>query len=249
MYPARVLESYPHDADAFTQGLHLEEDGTLIESTGLYGESTVRRVDVESGRLLHCERLPGAWFGEGVTVQAGRCIQLLWREGLLLVRDARTLKLRDTVALPSGISEGWGITGDGAGSLFVSDGSDILHELDAHSFRVNRRIAVHAAGRPLPNLNELQWVRGEVWANLWHEDRLAVIEPRSGAVRCFVDLRGLLTAEERRSLGRTPALQQEAVLNGLAYDEPTGRLLVTGKLWPRLFAIATEALQKVEQKP
>lgn len=135
VYPARVLESYPHDADAFTQGLHLEEDGTLIESTGLYGESTVRRVDVESGRLLHCERLPGAWFGEGVTVQAGRCIQLLWREGLLLVRDARTLKLRDTVALPSGISEGWGITGDGAGSLFVSDGSDILHELDAHSAR------------------------------------------------------------------------------------------------------------------
>jgi len=238
-----VVNAYPHDPGAFTQGLFLEPAGTLIESTGVYGASTVRRVDLRTGRLLRCERLPSSWFGEGVTVQAGRCIQLLWREGLILVRDPRTFKLRDSFPLPPAIAQGWGITGDGRGSLFVSDGSSTLTVLDDATFEVGRRLPVHSGGRELEGLNDLQWVRGEIWANLWHDERLAIINPSCGSVRCFVDLRRLLTAEQRRGLGNGSAeLRHEAVLNGIAFDEREGRLYVTGKCWPALFEIRTEAL-------
>mmetsp|Transcript_9628 Transcript_9628/g.29324 ORF Transcript_9628/g.29324 Transcript_9628/m.29324 type:complete len:280 (-) Transcript_9628:2395-3234(-) len=243
-YSADVVNSFPHDTGAFTQGLQLDPNGaTLIESTGLYGESTVRRVELASGRVLQCEHLPSSWFGEGIAVQAGRCIQLLWREGIILVRDPSSLKLRDTVPLPSGIAEGWGITGDGQQSLFVSDGSSTLHELDDRTFNVKRRLRVRAGPRELPALNDLQWVNGEIWANLWHEEKLAVINPADGSVRCFVDLRRLLKPEERRQLGGSPAMRAEAVLNGLAYDPQASRLFVTGKCWPRIFEIDTDALR------
>jgi glutamine cyclotransferase len=243
-YSAVVVNSFPHDPSAFTQGLHMDPQGsTLIESTGLYGQSTVRRVDLVSGRVLQSERLHSSWFGEGLTVQAGRCIQLLWREGLALVRDPDTLKLRETLPLPPGIAEGWGITGDGRGSLFISDGTSTLHELDEHTFEVKRRLGVKANGRELPALNDLQWVHGEIWANLWHEEKLAVIQPSDGSVRCFVDLQNLLSPAERRALGGgSDALREEAVLNGIAYDEGARRLFVTGKCWPTIFEIETEAL-------
>ena len=229
----RVVASFPHDAGAFTQGLYYEEDrGTLLESTGLYGESSARRVQFESGRVLESSELPADQFGEGLAVCGAECFQLTWRERLCLVRDAATLDLRRTVALPPTMREGWGITHDGAGTLYASDGSSRLHVLSGPRFELSHTVEVTAAGRPLYYLNDLQWVGGEVWANVWHDERIAVIDPRSGAVRCFVDLSGLLTPTERRLLG-----SDEHVLNGLAHDASSGRTFVTGKCWPRLFEI------------
>ena len=190
-----------------------------------------RRVEIESGHALDEERLERRWFGEGLSVVGDVCYQLLWREGLCLIRCADTLALRRTAALPRGMLEGWGLTTDGAGLLYASDGSSTLHVLDAQTLEVTRRIPVSVGGRPLRNINDLQFVRGEIWANVWREDKLACIDPTSGDVRAFVDLSPLLTDEERSKLG------MEECLNGLAYDEERDELFVTGKCWPKLFRL------------
>lgn len=230
----RLLATYPHDSGAFTQGLYYEHPrGTLLESTGLYGSSTVRRVDFQTGRVRSSESLPDDWFGEGLTAQGDRCVQLLWKNGHGLVRDRETLKLRGTFPLPRSVREGWGLTHDGEGTFFVSDGTSQITCLDT-SFAPARTLTVRSGGRELRQLNELQWVRGELWANIWHDDRVAVINPTTGEVRCFIDLSDLLSPQERRQL------HEEFVLNGLAFDEHAGRVFVTGKCWPWLFEIAVE---------
>ena len=227
-----LLATHPHDRYAFTQGLHFEpRTKTLLESTGLYGGSSARRVEIESGHVLDEERLERRGFGEGLSVVGDVCYQLLWREGLCLIRCADTLALRRTAALPRGMLEGWGLTTDGAGLLYASDGSSTLHVLDAQTLEVTRRTPVSVGGRPLRNINDLQFVRGEIWANVWREDKLACIDPTSGDVRAFVDLSPLLTDEERSKLG------MEECLNGLAYDEERDELFVTGKCWPKLFRL------------
>jgi glutaminyl-peptide cyclotransferase len=230
-YSFNVLKSFPHDPSAFTQGLYFEPGGTLIESTGLYGSSSIRRVDIETGQVQQIERLPHDWFGEGLTVFGDKCVQLLWREGLMILRDPQSFEIRRTLPLPRGIREGWGATTDGAGSIYVSDGTSSLHVLSADTLEVVRTVKVRAGGRELRYVNELQWVRGEVWANIYGDDRLAAIDPQSGEVRCFVDLEPILSPEERWRC------HAEAVLNGLAYDAEQDRLFVTGKLWPKLYEI------------
>lgn len=193
----RLLQTFPHDPSAFTQGLYFEPEGTLVESTGLYGRSSIRRVDLESGRVLRSEQLPSEWFGEGVTAHGDTFIQLLWREGLILERDAKTFALLRSYPLPHGIREGWGATTDGKGTLYVSDGTSTLHALSLDSMKPMRRVMVQAGGRQVRFVNELQWVQGEIWANIYGMDLLAAIDPMSGQVRCFVDLESILSREER----------------------------------------------------
>ena len=245
---ATVLAEYPHDPYAFTQGLHYEpRTQTLLESTGLYGGSTCRRVDIKSGKVLACEHLEPDHFGEGLSVDGTTLLQLLWRVGLCLVRDATTLRCRRVLPLPIGMREGWGLTSDGAGAFWASDGSSTLHELDARSLEVRRTVQVRVGGRALPSINDLQWVDGILLANIWRQDRLAAIDPDTGEVRAFVDLSNLLPPGERRRLG------PEEVLNGIAYDPSGGGaedasedgggdmmggcLYVTGKCWPKLFKV------------
>lgn len=232
----RVVAAFPHDSGAFTQGLQYERDrGTLLESTGLYGESSVRRVELETGRVLRIELLPEDIFGEGLAVCGDACFQLTWRERLCLVHDAATFELRRVHKLPRTMREGWGLTHDEQGTLFASDGSSTLHVLSADTFQQVRTLPVTAAGRPLSRINDLQWVRGEIWANLWHDERVAVIDPTDGTVVRFIDLSRLLTKDERRFLDT-----DEHVLNGLAYDPDGDRVFVTGKCWPRLFEIEVD---------
>ena len=237
-YGHRVVASFPHDPKAFTQGLHYEPSGTLLESTGLYGESSVRRVELATGRVLEMEPLPADLFGEGLAVCGSTCFQLTWRERLCLVRDTATFAMLGTAPIPATMREGWGLTHDGKDALYASDGSSTLHVFDDTTLQVTRRVQVTAGGSPLPRINDLQWIKGELWANLWHDERVAVIQPESGVVRCFIDLSGLLTANERRRLD-----SHEHVLNGLAHDPTTGRIFVTGKCWPRLFEVEVPELE------
>lgn len=223
--PARVLAVYPHDPAAFTQGLAFA-DGLLYEGTGLYGRSTLRAVEPASGRVLRRVALPASLFGEGITLWQGQVIQLTWRAGRILrwtmggFEPAGELRLQ---------GEGWGLTADGR-HWIVSDGSAWLYFLDPADGRELRRVQVLDGGRPLARLNELEYVDGEVWANIWHQDLIARIDPSRGRVLGYLDLSQLWPMAQRPS--------REAVLNGIAHDPATGTVYVTGKLWPHLFRIA-----------
>lgn len=220
-----VVHVYPHDPNAFTQGL-VYVDGDLYESTGRNGQSSVRRVDVESGRVLEKYDLPSQYFGEGLADWGGSLVQLTWTSGKGFVYDRSSFKLLRTFGYQG---EGWGLTQDKK-SLILSDGTPTLRFLDPETFRVTRHLdVIDEHGQPVENLNELEFIRGEIFANIWHKDRIARISPRSGRVLGWVDMSGL-----REQAG---ASDPEAVLNGIAYDAKTGRIFVTGKLWPRLFEI------------
>lgn len=237
MQRARVVKTFFHDPEAFTQGLYYEPyTQTMLESTGLYGRSTVRRVHIESGKVLFQKKLLKHHFGEGIAVSKGRIVQLLWREGRCLLRDPVTFEMLLEAPLPKGMREGWGLTcNKTSGELYASDGSSTLFVLDGDTLEVTRRITVRAAGRTVSDINDLELVRGEIWANIWHRDEVAIIDPRTGNVRRFVDLSDLLSKEERRKLELK--MCGEAVLNGIAWDETGDRIFVTGKCWPKLFQV------------
>jgi glutamine cyclotransferase len=220
----RVVNSYPHDPAAYTQGL-IYRDGFLFESTGLNGQSTLRKVRLETGEVVQQRRLDAAYFAEGLAERNGQLVQLTWRSNIAFVYDLASVTLRRTVRYTG---EGWGLTEDENGFI-LSDGTDQLRFLDPDTFREVRRLAVTDGGVPVRDLNELEYIRDEVYANVWHTDRIARISPQTGRVVGWIDLRGLMAAGSR--------LDQEAVLNGIAYDAATNRLFVTGKLWPRLFEI------------
>ena len=221
----QILRVYPHDPNAFTQGLVYVDDH-LYESTGRNGQSSVRRVDVGSGGVLQKYELPSEYFGEGLTDWGSSLVQLTWTSGKGFVYQRSSFKLLRTFRYQG---EGWGLTHDEE-NLILSDGTSTLRFLDPDTFRVTRRLDVIGEhGRPVENLNELEFIRGEIFANIWHEDRIARISPRTGRVLGWVDMSGL-----REQAG---ASGLEAVLNGIAYDAKTGRIFVTGKLWPRLFEI------------
>ncbi len=220
----RVVREYPHDPGAFTQGL-VFHDGVLYESTGLRGESTLRRVDLDSGEVLQERRLLPVLFGEGAAVVDDRIVQLTWRAGVGFVYDRETFRLLREFRYAG---EGWGITFDGS-RLVMSDGSAVLRFLDPDSLAEIGRLPITAGGVPVPNLNELEWIDGEIWANLWTEDRLARIDPETGEVVAFVDLSGLFPDRLHHP--------DADVLNGIAWDPETSRIFVTGKKWPRLFEI------------
>ena len=224
VYSYHVVASYTHDPRAFTQGLAIA-DGALYESTGLYGESSLRRVDLPTGDVLHMRTLPDSLFGEGIAVREERIIQLTWRSRVGLVYDRESLELLQQFRYDT---EGWGLTHDGD-RLILSDGSSTLYFLDPNSFAELGRVAVYDSNGPVTLLNELEYIGGEVFANILQSDRIARIDPKSGKVIGWIDLRGLLDG--------VPGSAAAGVLNGIAYDEARDRLYVTGKNWPRLFEI------------
>lgn len=222
-YGVRVVQSWPHDREAFTQGLDLY-DGTLYEGTGVEGRSSVREVELATGRVVKRVDLPYPIFGEGIAVLDGRLYQLTWKSKKGFVYDAATLAPRDSFAYEG---EGWGLATDGK-LLYMSDGTSTLRVLDPKTLQVTRTIAVTEAGTPVPFLNELEWVKGELYANVWMTEFVARIDPATGHVTGWIDLTGLLTPEERVGVD---------VTNGIAYDAARDRLLVTGKYWPKIFAV------------
>lgn len=218
-----IVNVYPHDPDAFTQGL-LYADGVLYESTGLYGRSSLRRVELTTGAVLQKRELSEEYFAEGLTLFGERLIQLTWQNRIGFIYDRATFEPMGTFTYST---EGWGITHDGR-QLIMSDGSATLRFLDPDTFAVRREVMVTDGGRPVVQLNELEYVNGEILANVWQTDRIARIDAVTGRVLGWLDLSGLLSPEER---------QFTDVLNGIAYDAETDRLFVTGKLWPKLFEI------------
>ncbi len=222
-YSYTIVNRYAHDPEAFTQGL-VYENGFLYEGTGMRGSSSLRRVELESGRVLQLHTLSDDHFGEGITIFDNRIFQLTFTSGVGFIYDKEDFSRLDSVVYPT---EGWGLTHDGT-QLIMSDGTDILYRRDPATFAEMGVIAVTENGKPLDQLNELEYVNGEIYANLWTSDLLARISPQSGKVVGWIDLRDLLTADERRDTD---------VLNGIAYDPDTKRLFVTGKLWPWLFEI------------
>lgn len=222
-YTYRVAASYPHSEGSFTQGLEFSE-GQLWESTGIEGESRVLQVDLKTGRAVReVSTLPGDQFGEGITILNGKIYQLTWLSKVGYVYDARTGRKSKSFPYEG---EGWGLANDGF-SLYMSDGTEVVRVLDPTTLAVTRTFTVRLQGRAMPLLNELEWVDGRLWANLYTTDTILIIDPRTGVVEGTVDLRGLLSPTEI-----TPRTD---VLNGIAVLD--GRIFVTGKNWPRLFEI------------
>ncbi len=225
-YGYRIVNAFPHDAGAFTQGL-VFRGGFLYESTGLNGRSTVRKVKLETGEVLQRADVDPRYFAEGLTDWDGRLIQLTWQTNIGFVYDAATFALARSFSYAG---EGWGLTHDRT-RLILSDGSATLRFFDPATFRETGKVAVIDHGSPVQALNELELVRNEVFANVWQTDRICRIDPASGRVTGWIDLPGLLPEAERRGAD---------VLNGIAYDAAHDRLFVTGKLWPHLFEIRIE---------
>lgn len=223
LYRYTIVNEYPHDEAAFTQGLTFE-NGVLYEGTGLYGDSTLRKVQLETGKVLDIRELSSDIFGEGITVCGDRLVQITWKNHLGFLYDKETF---DLVWEFRYATEGWGITYDGV-RLIMSDGSSTLYFLDPETFEVTGTIEVQSNGEPVTRLNELEYVRGEVYANVWMTNRIARISPETGRIVGWIDLEGLLSLEQET---------RADVLNGIAYDPINDRLFVTGKLWPTLFEI------------
>lgn len=223
-YGYKILRVYPHDRTAFTQGLEYR-DGFLYEGTGLYGQSTLRREDLQTGKVLQELALPSRLFGEGITVLNERVVQLTWQSHIGFVYDQSTFRLLRNFSYAG---EGWGLANDGR-QIYMSDGTPQIRCLDPATLQETRRITVHDGEKQIENLNELEWVRGELYANIWQTNRIVRINPADGTVIGWIDLSGLLTQDELES--------GADVLNGIAYDSAGDRLFVTGKLWPKLFQI------------
>jgi glutaminyl-peptide cyclotransferase len=220
----RVVHAYPHDQQAFTQGL-LFLDGHLYESTGIQGKSSLRMEDLETGRILRYQDVPSPYFAEGLTEWGTTLIQLTWQSHVALVYDRATFRFLRSFHFEG---EGWGLTHD-AKNLILSDGTAVLRYYDPSTFLETKSITVKDRGAPVTQLNELEFIHGQIYANIWHSDRIARISPATGSVLGWIDLNGLLPESERSN--------PEAVLNGIAYDRAHDRLFVTGKLWPKLFEI------------
>jgi glutamine cyclotransferase len=219
----RVVKVYPHDRQAFTQGLQYL-DGVLYEGTGQHGQSGIRKVKLETGEVLQHQPLDAKYFGEGITVWGNTIVQLTWQSETGFVYDKTTFKQTKTFSYPG---EGWGLTHDGA-RLMMSDGSAAIRFLDPTSLKETGRVTVRDSGVPVQKLNELEFVKGEILANIWQTGRIARISPKTGDVIGWIDLAGLL--DPREAAGTD-------VLNGIAYDAAGDRLFVTGKWWPKLFEI------------
>jgi glutaminyl-peptide cyclotransferase len=219
-----VVARYPHDTGAFTEGL-LMHGGALYESTGLEGQSDIRRVRLSDGKVLKAVKLPPELFGEGIVDWGKDLLSVTWKTGQGFRWDLATLKRKTRFSYPG---EGWGMTQDGK-NIILSDGTPSLRVLNPVSFAEVRRIAVTFNGRPLPNLNELEWIKGVLFANVWHQSAIVRIDPGSGRVTGVIDLTDIAASVQ--------ASGPDAVLNGIAYDTKSDVLLVTGKNWPTLFAL------------
>ena len=232
-----VVNAYPHDTSAFTQGLELY-DGRLYESTGLVGRSSIRRTDLTSGRHDILKKIDDPYFAEGLTIFRDTAYQLTWQNKEVFLYDARNLKPIRTL---SWSGEGWGIAHDSV-QLYISDGTDKIYVVRPGDLKLLRVISVYDHTGPVNNLNELEFIDGQLFANRWQYDVIVRIDPSTGRVTGRMDLAGLLARNSRESLSylTTPgssAEQHGAVLNGIAWDAARGRLLVTGKLWPHIFEL------------
>jgi glutamine cyclotransferase len=224
-YTYKIINSYPHDPAAFTQGL-IYLDGVLYEGTGRYGQSSLREVDLETGNVQTLSAIPEQYFGEGITVFNDKIYQLTWKSQTGFIYDQDSFELLDTFTYPT---EGWGLTHDGE-QLIMSDGTNNLYFLDPETLEIKNQISIfNEQDQPIVRLNELEHINGEIYANIWQTNNIVLINPETGEVTGWIDLTGLLSPE---------SLTQPAdVLNGIAYDTENGRLFVTGKLWPTLFEI------------
>ena len=223
VYRVKVLAAYPHDPSAFTQGL-IVHAGHLYEGTGLYGNSSIRRLDLETGKIERMTSLANAYFGEGITVLGNRLYQLTWREHIVIIYDVDTLKTIKTLKYDG---DGWGLTSDGT-HLILSDGSAFIRFLNPENLSEEKRITVHEGAQPVDRLNELEYIKNEIWANIWYKDKIARISPVDGKILGWIDLSDLYPRAER---------QGDDVLNGIAFDSESDRLFVTGKNWPWLYKI------------
>ncbi|MDW8106574.1 MAG: glutaminyl-peptide cyclotransferase [Armatimonadota bacterium] len=221
-YRYRIVNTFPHDKRAFTQGL-VFHNGYLYEGTGLRGESSLRKVELRTGRVLRLHRLAPEFFGEGITIFNNKIYQLTWQDGICFVYDLETFR---QITQFRYYGEGWGLTHDGK-HLIMSDGSDTITFRDPETFAEVRKIQVRAQGKPVEFLNELEYIEGEIWANIWYSDMIARIDPQTGVVKAWVDLESL----------PVPNRTSEDVLNGIAYDPQNKRIFVTGKRWEKLFEI------------
>lgn len=220
----KVIRTYPHDPNGFVQGLVFSH-GQLYESDGLYGQSSLRRDDLTTGRVLQEYNLPSQYFAEGLTVWGNELIQLTWKAHIGFVYDRDTFRLLRTFHYDF---EGWGLTQNGK-DLIESDGSAYLRFLNPTTFAVERKLLVTDHGKPVTQLNELEYINGKIYSNVWMTDKIAIISPQTGHVTQWINLAGLLPDVERRG--------PNAVLNGIAYNPETHQLFVTGKLWPSIFQI------------
>ncbi len=227
-YGYRVVRAFPHDTGAFTEGLFYQ-DGYLYEATGLNGRSTIRKERLETGKVLQERPIDSQYFGEGIVAWKGRLIELTWQSHVGFVYDLASFRPEGDFHYPG---EGWALTRDSR-RLIMSDGTPQLRFLDPETLKEIGRVTVTDEGAPVANLNELEWVKGEIYANIWQTDRIVRIDPGTGKVVGHIDLSGLLPASD-------VVRGQTDVLNGIAYDARHDRLFVTGKNWPKLFEIVLE---------
>lgn len=221
VYTYKVVKTYPHDPNAFTQGL-IFLDGFLYEGTGLNGRSGLRKVNLETGKVLQQKPIEEQYFGEGITDWGNELVQITWQNGVGFVYDRATFQRKKQFKYGG---EGWGITHDST-RLIMSDGSPVLRFLDPVTQAETGRIVVLDGRRPIANLNELEYVNGEIWANVWQTFRIARISPQTGQVLGWIDFSGIM--KESTDVD---------VMNGIAYDAKRDRLFVTGKLWPKIFEV------------
>ncbi len=220
-YTYSIVKTYSHDTGAFTEGL-MYDNGSLLESTGGWGSSSLRRISLESGEVQQEHKLLDAFYGEGLTKVDSKLVQLTWLERIGFVYDAETFGLLGNFTYPT---EGWGLTYDGS-KLIMSDGSSILYFLDPATYEQVGQVNVTADGSPVLNINELEYVNGDVYANIWMQQKIAIINPQTGVVQGWIDLTGIY-----------PQKGTDDVLNGIAYDQQSDRLFVTGKDWPNIYEI------------
>jgi glutamine cyclotransferase len=223
-YGYEVVHVYPHDSTAFTQGLEYH-GGFLYEGTGLNGRSSVRKVKLETGQVLQRVEVDPFYFGEGITILNQQIFELTWKTQTGFVYNLLTMHKKQTFNYPG---EGWGLTNDGR-NIYMSDGTDEIRVWDPVTLLEKSRIMVRDQGEPVMNLNELEWVRGEIYANVWLTERVARISPMDGRVLGWIDLTGILPKADQK--------KDTDIVNGIAYDSLGKRLFVTGKLWPKLFEI------------
>jgi glutamine cyclotransferase len=231
VYEYKIINIYPHDSTAYTQGL-VYDGKDLYESTGLYGNSTVRRVELETGRIQKIYRMPAKYFGEGMTIWKNQLVQLTWKSMVGFVYNKSNF---NQIGVFYYDRDGWGITNDSQ-RLIMSDGSDTLYFMNPDTFSDEGLIKVKENGKPVYQLNELEFINGKVLANIYLDDRIAIISPETGAITGWIDLQGLSAREN--NLGKVD------VLNGIAYNARRDTLLVTGKFWPELFEIEIQSEDK-----
>jgi len=223
-YSYKVINTYPHDPEAFTQGLVID-NGTLYEGTGLNGKSSIRIVDLETGNVSRIKYLPFKFFGEGVTVMGEWIFQITWKSHEAFVYDKISLKMVDSFSISS---EGWGLTHNGS-HLILSDGTSTLYFLNSTTFNIIKKITVTDNGANITRINELEYIKGQIYGNIWQTDYIAIIDPEQGNVTGWINLEGI-----QNQLDYTPSID---VLNGIAYDKTSDKIYVTGKRWPNLFEI------------